>query len=233
MPITTFTALELAHALHTGSLTIAAALDAYYAQIEASGQTNFAALCKTEAYARAEEIQARIDAGDIRSPLAGVPIAAEDRICTRGIATACGSKSLRGFVPPYDAAVIEKLDAADMVLLGKTTLDEFGMGSTVRGAALAVAAGEAPIALGADTGGALRQSAAQCGLAGLRPTYGAVSRFGLVAHASSMDQIGPIARDIPDCAALFGIIRGKDERDSTSVETHGSASPAKNLCFVM
>jgi len=230
MPITTLTALALAQKLHAGEITIAQALDAYYAAIESGGASNFAVLCKDHAYARAAEIQARLDAGDIRSPLAGVPVAAQDNICTQGIVTEAGSKMLRGYVPPFDAAVIEKINAADMILLGKTAMDEFAMGSGVSGAARAVAAGEAPAALGSDTGGGLRQSAARCGVTALRPTYGAVSRYGLIAHASSMDQIGPVARDAADCAALFDIIKGKDERDSTSVETHGSASPDKKSC---
>ena len=227
MPITSLSALALAEKLHAGELTITQALDAYYAKIEASG--NFAALCKEKAYACAEEIQARLDAGDIRSPLAGVPVAADDLICTKGIATEAGSKALEGFVPPYDAAVIERINAADMVLLGKTRVSEFGMTSDVDGAAAAVAAGEIPLALSSDTGGAMRRSAARCGVAALRPTYGAVSRLGLVAYASSMDQIGPVARDAADCAALFDIIRGKDERDSMSVETHGCASQAGKI----
>ena len=229
MSITQLSALALAQKLHTGEMTIAQALDACYAAIEANSQANFAALCKEYAYARAGEIQARIDAGDIRSPLAGVPVAVDDLICTKGIATEAGSKALEGFIPPYDAAVIERINAADMVLLGKTRVSEFGMTSDVDGAAAAVAAGEAPLALGSDTGGALRQSAARCGVTALRPTYGAVSRLGLVAYASSMDQLGPIARDAADCAALFDIIRGKDERDSMSVETHGCASQAGKI----
>ena len=218
MPITTLSALTLAQKLHAGETTIAQALDACYAAIEASGQANFAALCKEQAYARAAEVQRRIDAGDVRSPLAGVPVAADDLICTEGVETAAGSKALEDFVPPYDAAVIEKIKAADMVLLGKARVSEFGMTGDVDGAAAAVGAGEVPVALGSDTGGALRQSAARCGVIALRPTYGAVSRLGLVAYASSMDQIGPIARDADDCAALFDIIKGKDERDSMSIE---------------
>ena len=228
MPITDLSALDLAKQLHRGELKITQALDACYAAIDAGGQANFAALCKEQAYARAAEVQARLDAGEVRSPLAGVPVATDDLICTKGVATSAGSKALEGFVPPYDAAVIERIGAADMVLLGKTHVGEFGMCDDVNGVAAAVAAGEAPIALGSDTGGALRQSAARCGVAALRPTYGAVSRFGLVAYASSMDQIGPVAPEAADCAALFDIIRGKDERDSMSVEAQGRA-PAGDL----
>jgi len=228
MSITALSALDLAARLHAGSLKITQTLDACFAAISPNGNNSFAALSKDHAYARAIEIQARLDAGDVRSPLAGVPIATDDRMCTRGIATAAGSKALEGFVPPYNATVIEKINAADMILLGKTATDEFGMGSSICGAALAVQAGEAPIALGCDTGGAMRRSAAKCGLAGLRPTYGAVSRYGLIAHASSMDQVGPVARNATDCAALFDIIKGKDEHDSTSVESHGCVSPTNN-----
>ena len=218
MSITTLTALELARKLHAGEMTITQALDACYAAIEANNQANFAALCKAQAYARAAEVQQRIDAGDVRSPLAGVPVAADDLICTEGITTEAGSKALEGFVPPYDAAVIEKIKAADMVLAGKARVSEFGMTGDIDGAAAAVAAGEVPVALGSDTGGALRQSAARRGVIALRPTYGAVSRLGLAAYASSMDQIGPVARSAGDCAALFDIIKGKDERDSMSVD---------------
>ncbi|MCL2299974.1 MAG: amidase family protein [Firmicutes bacterium] len=228
MHLTTLTALELAARLHAGEVTIKQVLDACYAEIEGGGAKNFACLCKEHAYARAAEVQARLDAGEVRSTLAGVPVAAQDNICTEGIETAAGSEMLRGFVPPYGAAVIEKTDAADMILLGKTAMSEFAMGDGISGAAMAIKAGEVPLALGSDTGGGLRLSAARCGVFGLRPTYGAVSRMGLVAHASSMDQIGPIARDAAGCAALFDIIKGKDERDSTSVETYGSASPANN-----
>jgi len=216
MPITTLSALALAQKLHAGETTIAQALDACYAAIEAGGGQNFAALCREQACARAVEIQARLDAGAIRSPLAGVPVAVQDNICTMGTVTEAGSKALAGYVPPFDAAVIEKIHAADMIVIGKTAMDEFGMGGTVDGGAAAVAAGEAPIALGCDTGGELRRTAARRGLFALRPTYGAVSRFGLIAYASSMDQIGPVARSAADCAALFEIIKGKDERDSTS-----------------
>ena len=224
MGITTLTALALAQKLHAGELKINQALDAYYAAIEATNQNNFIILCKEQAYARAAEIQARLDAGDIRSPLAGVPMAADDLICTLGIETAAGSRALAGFIPPYDAAVIEKINAADMLLLGKTRVGEFGMADIETGAAAAVAAGETPLALACDTGGLLRKSAARCGVTALRPTYGAVSRFGVCAYASSMDQVGPIARDIAGCAALFDIIKGSDPRDGT---TCGGASPLR------
>jgi len=249
MPITELTALALAQKLHAGEITVVQALDAYYAAIEASGLNCYTSLCRDHAYARAAEAQARLDAGDIRSQLAGVPIAVKDLLCTKGLETTCASKMLMGFVPPYDATVIEKINAADMIILGKTNMDEFAMGSTTEtsafgptknprdpsrvpggssgGSAAAVAAGEAPIALGSDTGGSIRQPAACCGVTGLKPTYGAVSRYGLIAYASSLDQVGPIARDAADCAALFDIIKGRDARDSTSMELPDQ--PAKPL----
>jgi len=238
--ITKLTALELAACLHEGELALTEVLDAYYAAIEASELNCYISLCKEQAYERAAEIQQRLDAGNARSALAGVPIAVKDNICTKDARTTCASKMLERFLPPFDAAVIEKLRDADLIILGKTNMDEFSMGSTsessffgaVRhpgnpaytpggssgGSAAALAAYEAPLALGSDTGGSIRQPAGHCGVFGLKPTYGSVSRHGLVAYASSMDQIGPMARGAEDCAALFDIIKGKDERDSTSAE---------------
>ncbi|MDR2525264.1 MAG: Asp-tRNA(Asn)/Glu-tRNA(Gln) amidotransferase subunit GatA [Oscillospiraceae bacterium] len=241
MPITDLTALELARELHARHVTVAEVLDAYYAAIAAlDGQFNcYISLTPEHAYARAAEIQPRIDAGELRSPLAGVPVALKDLICTEGLETTCGSNMLRGFKPPYSATAADRLWAADMLLLGKTNMDEFAMGSTTEtsafgatrnprspahvpggssgGSAAAVAASLAPIALGSDTGGSIRQPAAYCGVAGLKPTYGAVSRYGLIAYASSLDQIGPIGRDAADCAALFALLKGADPRDSTCV----------------
>ena len=241
MDITKLTALDLAACLRKKELTAAEVLDAYYAAIEAGGLNCFITLCKEQAYAQAASVQQLLNAdGDVPSALAGIPIAVKDNICTRGVRTTCASKALENFLPPYDAAVMEKLRDAGLVVLGKTNMDEFGMGSAsassffgpvkhpldpVRspggssgGSAAAVAACEAPLALGSDTGGSIRQPAAHCGIVGLKPTYGAVPRYGLVAYASSMDQIGPMARNAGDCAALFDIMKGKDERDSTSME---------------
>jgi len=238
--ITERSALALAACLHNGDLTIAEVLDAYYAAIEASKFNCYITLCKEQAYERAAEIQQRLHNADVRSRLAGVPIAVKDLIYTKGVRTTAASKALENFVPPYDAAVVEKLHAADMIILGKTNMDEFAMGSSSEtsffgptknprnpahipggsssGSAAALAAYEAPIALGSDTGGSIRQPASHCGVIGLRPTYGAVSRHGVVALASSMDQVGPMARNTEDCAALFDIIKGKDQRDSTSMD---------------
>ncbi len=195
---------------------------------------------RDRAMAQAKAADEKIARGEQIAPLAGIPGALKDNMCVKGVKTTCASQILANFVPPYDAAVAEKLAAQNAVVAGKTNLDEFAMGSSCEnssffatrnpwdtaavpggssgGSAAAVAAAEAVWALGSDTGGSIRQPAAYCGVVGLKPTYGRVSRYGLVAYASSLDQIGPITRDVTDCALVLGAIAGHDRRDSTSID---------------
>ena len=198
----------------------------------------FVTVTRDEALRQAEQADERIHRGDFQ-PLTGVPVLIKDNICTKGIRTTCSSRMLENFVPPYDATVVERLRDAGMVMVGKGNMDEFAMGSSNEhsaffitpnpwaldrvpggssgGPAAAVAAGEAIYALGSDTGGSIRQPASFCSITGLKPTYGRVSRYGLVAFASSLDQIGPLTRDVTDCALVLNAIAGYDPRDSTSV----------------
>ncbi len=200
---------------------------------------SYITVTKESALEKAKEIDKKIAAGEPVGALAGVPCAIKDNICTKGVLTTCASKMLHNFKPPYSATVAEKLESADTVMLGKLNMDEFAMGSSTEnsyfkktknpydltkvpggssgGSAASVAADEAPFALGSDTGGSIRQPASFCGCVGLKPTYGSVSRYGLIAFASSLDQIGPLTKDVTDAAVVLDVISGHDAKDSTSV----------------
>lgn len=242
MDLMKLTAVQLSEKIRAGEIRVAEAVQAALDAIEEKDQTinAFITVDREGALKAAEEIQKKIDAGELTGPLAGVPVAVKDNICTKGLKTTCASKILYNFVPTYNAEVIENLRRAGMVVVGKTNMDEFAMGSTTEtsffgvtrnprnpehvpggssgGSCAAVGAGEVLCALGSDTGGSIRQPSSFCGVTGLKPTYGAVSRYGLIAYGSSLDQIGPVARDVRDCAALFSVIASHDRKDSTSVE---------------
>jgi aspartyl-tRNA(Asn)/glutamyl-tRNA(Gln) amidotransferase subunit A len=232
---------DLTDAYRRGELTPTAVAESYLARIAALDERvrAYLTVVREHALLDASESDRRWRAGASLGPLDGAPLALKDVLCTRGVRTTCGSKMLEKFVPPYDATVVERLRAAGVVILGKTNLDEFAMGSSTEhsafyptrnpwdlsrvpggssgGSAAAVAGGLAAGAFGSDTGGSIRQPAAFCGVVGMKPTYGRVSRYGLVALASSLDQIGPFAQDVEDAALLLGAIAGHDRRDSTSI----------------
>jgi aspartyl-tRNA(Asn)/glutamyl-tRNA(Gln) amidotransferase subunit A len=236
------TATELLALQANGEATAEAVTDAFLAAIRARDPQVKAFLHVDEDAARrqARAVDQKRKNGEVLGALAGVPVAVKDVLCTRGTPTTCSGKILKHFVPPYDAHVVERLKAADAVLIGKTNMDEFAMGSSTEnsayqitrnpwnleripggssgGSAAAVAACEAPVSLGTDTGGSIRQPASLCGIVGLKPTYGRVSRYGMIAFASSLDQIGPFAHDVTDTARLLEVLAGHDDRDSTSVD---------------
>lgn len=241
MNILDCTALELGRKIKEKEITVAEATKAVLEQIHAVEEQihGYVSYDEESALKRAEEVQKGIDEGKYTGPLAGVPMAIKDNICTKGYATTCSSKILENFVPTYSAQAVENLIKEGVVFIGKTNMDEFAMGSTTEtsafgptrnpwdlqkvpggssgGSAAAVAANECFMALGSDTGGSIRQPASYCGVTGMKPTYGTVSRYGLIAYGSSLDQIGPIAKDVSDCAALLEVIASHDEKDSTSV----------------
>ena len=240
--INTMGALETAELIRKGEISVKEAVSAVIAAAEEKDKEYncYVTLCPEDALKKAEKVQALIDSGDIDSPLAGVPVSVKDNICTKGIRTTCSSKILGNFVPVYNATVVDKMEKAGMITVGKLNMDEFAMGSTTEtsyfgptknpwdtskvpggssgGAAACIAADEAVVALGSDTGGSIRQPCSFCGVTGLKPTYGTVSRYGLVAYASSLDQIGPVGKNVADCAAVYSVISGKDEKDSTSMD---------------
>ncbi len=243
MEIYQMTALEVAEKIRNKEITSMDAVESVAKAIEAKDDTYncYVSVDKEMALAQAEAVQKKIDAGEEVSPLAGVPIAIKDNICEKDKITSCSSRILYNFKPPYNATVVNKLLEADMVLFGKLNMDEFAMGSTTEtsyygatknpwditrvpggssgGPAACIAADEGLITLGSDTGGSIRQPSSFCGVTGLKPTYGAVSRYGLIAYASSLDQIGPIGKNVSDVCAAFNIIKGKDVKDGTSMES--------------
>lgn len=242
MKLTDMTAVELSAAIKEKKTTVMEAVEAVFAVIaEKEENLNcYVTLDKEGALRRAQEIQKRIDTGELTGPLAGVPVAVKDNMCTKGMLTTCSSRILGNFVPTYTAEAVVKLEEAGAVIIGKTNMDEFAMGSTTEtsaygvtknpwneahvpggssgGSAAAVAADECFMALGSDTGGSIRQPASFCGVVGMKPTYGTVSRYGLIAYGSSLDQIGPLCKDVTDCAAVLETITSHDAKDSTSVE---------------
>ena len=242
MDIMSLTAVELGKKIKAKEISVTEATQAYLDQIEKveADVHSYVTIDKEGALKRAEEVQKLIDDGTLQSPLAGVPVAIKDNMCTKGTRTTCSSKILENFVPTFTSEAVLNLEKAGAVIIGKTNMDEFAMGSTTEtsyygvtrnpwnlghvpggssgGSCAAVAAGECAYALGSDTGGSIRQPSSFCGVTGIKPTYGTVSRYGLIAYGSSLDQIGPIAKDVTDCAAILETIASHDVKDSTSVE---------------
>ena len=242
MSLMSLTAVELGRKIKEKEVTVEEAVTAALDAIEKREAEvhSFVTVDREGALKRAKDVQAKIDAGELTGPLAGVPVAIKDNMCTKGLLTTCSSKILYNFVPTYTAEAVLNLEKAGAVILGKTNMDEFAMGSTTEtsaygvtknpwntghvpggssgGSCAAVAAEECSYALGSDTGGSIRQPSSFCGVTGIKPTYGTVSRYGLIAYGSSLDQIGPIAKDVTDCATILEAIASHDVKDSTSVQ---------------
>lgn len=241
MELMSLTATELGRRIQAKEVSaeeaVSAALDAIERKEKAVG--GFVTVDREGALSRAREVQQKILAGELKGPLAGVPVAVKDNLCTKGLKTTCASKILYNFVPGYTAEAVKRLEEAGAIVIGKTNMDEFAMGSTTEtsafgptrnpwntdhvpggssgGSCAAVAAEECSFALGSDTGGSIRQPSSFCGVTGIKPTYGTVSRYGLIAYGSSLDQIGPVAKNVTDCASVLEVIAGFDAKDSTSV----------------
>ncbi len=243
MNLMSLTAVELGKKIKSGEVKVVDAVNDAFAQIEAVEKdiNSYVTVYEKERVLKnAEEIQKKIDDGELTGPLAGVPVAIKDNMCTKGNLTTCSSKILGNFYPTYSAEAVVNLEKAGAVIIGKTNMDEFAMGSTTEtshfgptknpwneehvpggssgGSCAAVAAEECSYALGSDTGGSIRQPSSFCGVTGIKPTYGTVSRYGLIAYGSSLDQIGPVAKDVTDCATILEAIASYDEKDSTSVK---------------
>ena len=242
MSLMNLTAVELGKKIKNKEVTVVEATKAALDAIDAKEDkvNSFVTVDREGALKRAEEVQKLIDDGKLDGPLAGVPVAIKDNMCTEGLLTTCSSKILGNFVPTFTSEAVLNLEKAGAVILGKTNMDEFAMGSTTEtsaygetknpwnlehvpggssgGSCAAVAAEECFYALGSDTGGSIRQPSSFCGVTGIKPTYGTVSRYGLIAYGSSLDQIGPVAKDVTDCATILEIIASHDEKDSTSVK---------------
>jgi len=247
VPASLGSVIDIALDIQNGKRTAVEVLDQYLKQIESyEGNVNaFNLVLEEQAKIDAESIDKLLENGNELGPLAGVPVAIKDNLCTRGVATTASSRILEGWEPPYDATVITKLKEAGAIIIGKTNCDEFAMGSSTEnsafgpthnphdldlvpggssgGSAAAVAAGFAPAAIGSDTGGSIRQPASLCGVVGVKPTYGGVSRYGLLAFASSLDQVGPFAPTVADAALLHEVIGGHDPRDSTSIKNQNTS----------
>ena len=248
MSLMSLTAVELGKKIKSGEVRVVDAVNAAFDQIEAVEKdinSYVTVYKKEEVLEKAEHIQKLIDEGQLTGPLAGVPVAIKDNMCTRDKLTTCSSKILGNFYPTYSAEAVINLEKAGAVIIGKTNMDEFAMGSTTEtsfygptknpwnkehvpggssgGSCAAVAAEECSYALGSDTGGSIRQPSSFCGVTGIKPTYGTVSRYGLIAYGSSLDQIGPLCKDVTDCATIMEVIAAKDDKDSTSVKREDTA----------